>query len=56
LIICYCILIVASCIWYVYLRQQNKKRDRLDLNEVTRDEVAFKDLTDDENPYFRYVL
>jgi hypothetical protein len=56
LIICYCILIVTSCLWYAYLRSQNKKREKLDLKAEMRDELAFRDLTDDENPYFRYVL
>lgn len=28
----------------------------LDLDEVQRDKIAFDDLTDKQNPFFRYVL
>jgi hypothetical protein len=37
--------------------RENSKRDkRLDLNDEDRDRLAFQDLTDKENPFFRYVL
>jgi len=53
----YCILIVTSGVLYMYLRRENKKREALNnLNEEKRDELAFQDLTDNANPYFRYVL
>lgn len=28
----------------------------LDLDEVQRDKIAFDDLTDKQNPFFRYAL
>ncbi len=56
LIICYCIVICLAVALYVTLRRENKRRDGLGLDEGARDRLAFKDLTDKENPYFRYVL
>ncbi|OKL60414.1 hypothetical protein UA08_04377 [Talaromyces atroroseus] len=56
LIICYCLTILFSTILYVILRRENSRRDKLDLDEDERQRVAFKDLTDKENLYFRYVL
>ncbi|MCJ1454410.1 hypothetical protein MMC28_004763 [Mycoblastus sanguinarius] len=56
LIICYCIVIVLAFVLYSVLRSENKRRESLRLNEEDRDRLAFKDLTDKENPYFRYVL
>jgi MFS family permease len=56
LIICYCITIVAAVALYVVLRRENKKREGVAVNEEERDRLAFMDLTDKENPYFRYVL
>ncbi|KAJ4288483.1 hypothetical protein N0V90_011719 [Kalmusia sp. IMI 367209] len=56
LIICYCITIAASVALYIVLWRENKKRDSHPLNEEDRDRLAFLDLTDKENPYFRYVL
>ncbi|KAH5460249.1 hypothetical protein HBI30_028880 [Parastagonospora nodorum] len=56
LIICYCITIVAAAALYFVLWRENKKRDALPLDEAERDKLAFMDLTDGENPYFRYVL
>ncbi|KAL8632432.1 hypothetical protein Q9189_001807 [Teloschistes chrysophthalmus] len=56
LIICYCIVIVLAIVLYVLLWRENKKRGALPINEAERDSFAFKDLTDKENPYFRYVL
>jgi hypothetical protein len=53
----YCITILASIALYIVLRQENKKREALHMNdEVERDKFAFQDLTDKENPYFRYQL
>lgn len=52
----YCITVVAASALYFVLRRENKKRDSLDLDENERDRMAFKDLTDKENVYFRYVL
>ncbi|KAL8659277.1 MAG: hypothetical protein Q9202_007195 [Teloschistes flavicans] len=56
LIICYCIVILLAIVLYVVLWKENKKRGTLPLNEAERDSFAFRDLTDKENPYFRYVL
>ncbi|KAI4268911.1 MAG: hypothetical protein LQ337_007575 [Flavoplaca oasis] len=56
LIICYCIVIILAISLYLHLRTENKKRDKLPSNEAERDKMAFRDLTDKENPYFRYVL
>ncbi|KAK4697720.1 hypothetical protein P7C71_g418, partial [Lecanoromycetidae sp. Uapishka_2] len=56
LIICYCIVIVLAVVLYVVLRAENKRRESLRLDEEGRDRLAFQDLTDKENPYFRYVL
>ena len=66
LIICYAILILTSMCWWVWLRTCNKRRERLvrqgagvegAWTEGKSAEVdAFRDLTDDENLHFRYVL
>ncbi|QKX57238.1 uncharacterized protein TRUGW13939_04346 [Talaromyces rugulosus] len=56
LIICYCITIASSIVFYVVLRLENRRRDRLELDESLRDKVAFADMTDGENMFFRYVL
>lgn len=56
LIICYCITIAAAVALYYVLWRENKKRDTVPINEEERDKFAFMDLTDKENPYFRYVL
>ncbi|OAL56311.1 MFS general substrate transporter [Pyrenochaeta sp. DS3sAY3a] len=56
LIICYCITISAAGALYVVLWRENKKREGFVGSEEERDRLAFMDLTDKENPYFRYVL
>ena len=56
LIICYCITIVSAVVLYFVLARENKRREALDLNDVDRDKMAFQDLTDKENPYFKYML
>jgi hypothetical protein len=39
------------------LWKENKQREqRLDINPEERDKLAFQDLTDKQNPFFRYVL
>ncbi|OAA69495.1 allantoate transport protein [Cordyceps fumosorosea ARSEF 2679] len=55
LIICYVIVIVAALALYFVLRRENKIRSALPVDEAERDKLAFQDLTDKENPYFRYV-
>ena len=52
----YCIVIVLATILYLVLRTENKRRESLGLDDDGRDRMAFQDLTDKENPYFRYVL
>lgn len=52
----YCIVIILAIVLYVLLSRENSRRDRLPQNETERDAFAFRDLTDEENPYFRYVL
>lgn len=41
---------------YYVLYKENKRRESLRVDEEERDRLAFMDLTDKENPYFRYVL
>jgi len=41
---------------YAVLYRENKARDRLQLNEEDKARMAFKDLTDKENKFFRYAL
>ena len=41
---------------YYVLHMENKRRESLRVDEEERDRLAFMDLTDKENPYFRYVL
>jgi hypothetical protein len=55
-IICYCITITSAVALYAVLARENKKRDALAVDEAERDKLAFMDLTDKENMYFRYVL
>ena len=43
-------------ILYFILGVENKRRESLRVDEDERDRLAFKDLTDQENLYFRYVL
>ncbi|KAI1748744.1 putative MFS transporter [Xylaria castorea] len=56
LIVFYVVTILAASTLYVILRRENRRREQLGLDERERGRVAFKDLTDKENPYFRYVL
>ncbi|KAF1809506.1 MFS general substrate transporter [Eremomyces bilateralis CBS 781.70] len=56
LIICYVICMAASVALYFVLSSENRKRDAVVGSEEERANLAFQDLTDKENPYFRYVL
>ncbi|KAF1986729.1 MFS general substrate transporter [Aulographum hederae CBS 113979] len=57
LIICYCITIVTSGALWVVLRRENIKKEKYEgWSEEEKEKLAFGDLTDKENPYFRYVL
>lgn len=52
----YCITIAAAVVLYLVLRRENRIRETLELDEVQRDKIAFDDLTDKQNPFFRYAL
>ncbi|KAB5542477.1 major facilitator superfamily domain-containing protein [Coniochaeta sp. 2T2.1] len=57
LIICYCITIASSAALYYVLWRANKAKEALGpVDESEKAKLAFQDLTDKENPYFRYVL
>ncbi|KAH8205694.1 hypothetical protein TruAng_000188 [Truncatella angustata] len=57
LIICYCITIVAAVVLYFVLRSENQKKEALhNYDETERAKLAFQDLTDKANPYFKYQL
>lgn len=56
LVICYCIVVVAAGVLYVLLRRENRRREEMGLDEREREKWAFRDLTDGENMYFRYVF
>ena len=43
-------------ILYFVLDVENKRREILRVDDEDGDRLAFMDLTDKENPYFRYVL
>jgi hypothetical protein len=52
----YIICIAASATLYLVLAAANKKKAAAPEDETERAKLAFQDLTDMENPYFRYVL
>ena len=52
----YCITIAAAVALYFVLRRENSKKLPIEGNEEEAAKMAFQDLTDKENPYFRYVL
>ncbi|KAI1495750.1 major facilitator superfamily transporter [Biscogniauxia marginata] len=57
LIICYCITIVASVALLFVLRYENHKKEAAVVeDEAERAKLAFQDLSDKENLYFRYVM
>ena len=51
----YVICITASVALYFVLRRANAKKMALPQDEAERAKLAFQDLTDVENPYFRYT-
>ncbi|KAK2051318.1 major facilitator superfamily transporter [Colletotrichum caudatum] len=55
LIVCYVVCLLAAVALYRLLRAENRRRDALPVDEEERAKMAFQDLTDKENPYFRYV-
>lgn len=53
----YCITIASSVALYVVLWRANRAKEALGPeDEAEKAKLAFQDLTDKENPYFRYVL
>jgi hypothetical protein len=51
-----CVAFAAGVCLYAYLTYENKRRDRVaPVDEATKAQTAFADLTDKENPNFRYV-
>lgn len=52
----YIICILAATALYFILRAENKRRETVPGDETERAKLGFMDLTDKENPYFRYVL
>ena len=52
----YIIYIFAATALYFILRSENKRRENFPEDETERAKLAFMDLTDKENPYFKYVL
>ena len=55
LIVCYAVCVLASALLYFVLRRENARRDARPVDAEERAKLAFQDLTDKENPYFRYV-
>lgn len=47
---------ICATLLYLVLYRENKARERLELNEEDKARLAFKDLTDKENKFFRYAL
>ncbi|CAI6341412.1 unnamed protein product [Periconia digitata] len=56
LIVCYCVTIISALVLYVLLHRENQRRKQLELDQNEKATLAFKDLTDKENPFFRYAL
>lgn len=48
--------IATAAALYIVLRRANKEKSRVPEDETERAKLAFQDLTDIQNPYFRYVL
>jgi hypothetical protein len=55
IIACYALVILLACALYVMLRAENRRREKLPFDEKEAERVAFDDLTDKQNKYFRYV-
>ncbi|KAF7504668.1 hypothetical protein GJ744_002022 [Endocarpon pusillum] len=55
IIISYCLVIVLAITLMFILRRENMRRERMQLDEKEAEKTAFEDLTDKENPHFRYV-
>lgn len=56
IVVCGCLsLLILILIWIYYVRE-NKKRDQKGHVEINVENIEFADLTDKENPNFRYVV
>ena len=49
------LVIVLAAALYIMLSRENSKREKLVLQGKEAERVAFEDLTDKENPFFRYA-
>lgn len=56
IVICGAISLVTLLLIWAYYVYENKRRDALGITEVDIENIEFADLTDKENPLFRYVL
>ncbi|KIV90329.1 hypothetical protein PV10_07642 [Exophiala mesophila] len=52
---CYVLVVVLAATLYVMLARENRARDKMNLDEKEAERVAFDDLTDKQNKYFRYA-
>ncbi|KAK5940524.1 hypothetical protein PMZ80_006940 [Knufia obscura] len=55
IIVCYALLVVLSALLYFMFKRENSRRDALNLDREEGDKIAFDDLTDKQNLYFRYA-
>jgi hypothetical protein len=51
----YSVLVLVAAILYVMLRRENQRRDATGRDQREGEKHAFEDLTDKENPWFRYA-
>ncbi|KPI44864.1 putative transporter [Cyphellophora attinorum] len=51
----YSVLVLVAAILYIMLRRENQRRDATGLDQQEGEKHAFEDLTDKENPWFRYA-
>lgn len=56
IVICGAISLVTLIIIWIHYIIENKKRDKIGFVEVNIENIEFADLTDKENPNFRYVI
>lgn len=55
IIVCYALLVLLSGLLVWMLRRENRRRDGLALDQREGERVAFDDLTDRQNMFFRYA-
>lgn len=56
IVVCYCISLILLILIFLNYKRENRKRDRLGIQETHIQNVEFADLTDKENPNFRYSI